>query len=93
MLKDNKLCRIACVKGGSTQNISITTELIAKGIVSQIANFMDPGDGSIENAINIAPELPHFPELVDLLNSKWSDNGISDLLDDPMLTLKLAVIR
>ncbi len=86
LLKNGKLYGIVRVNPGNGQSISITPELIAKSIVAQISDFIDPGYGSIDNAINNAQKLPHFQDLVNLLNTKWGLNGISDLLTDQEFT-------
>ena len=82
LLKNGELYGFVRIDPTKNQTITITTDLVAKSIISLISEFLDPGYGSINNSFDKAESLLHFQDMVNILSSKWNANGISDLEND-----------
>lgn len=92
--KSDSLYAFVWVDPAYNQNISVTTDLTARSLITVLSDYLDPGYGSVSNAFNIAQTLPHYQTLVNIINSSWNGRGLTDLIYNTSFksTLKSLVV-
>jgi hypothetical protein len=83
LFKSDELFALVRLDPSSIHDSVISPEFVGKSLVSFVFEFLTPGYDGTRYAIEHAASSPHFQNLIDLINSKWNSNGISDLIDEP----------
>ncbi|HNQ69528.1 MAG TPA: hypothetical protein PKN32_14205 [Bacteroidales bacterium] len=82
LFKGDKLFAIVRSDPSRIHDSVISPDMIGKSLLSLVFDFLTPGYNGVKFAIDNAVSSIHFQDLINLLNSKWNSNGISDLIDD-----------